>query len=1146
MDFTRILVALLVLLPRLAWTGEFVVKNPKSGNVSIAIFDSQQRMVREILRAEPLGKGSHQFTWDELDFDGRPVPAGSYEWRSLQTDGLQSEFLMSIGTSVGERWWPGNHDAPTAIGVGDDSFVVGALCEGVPLLVRCGLDGNVIWEQGQLGPGRIPYDVAIAGGKVYYLQDDGKLFVLDLATKKVIGASSTHKTIDSFFEAQTFVFGKQAKRRGNLPLAEFDLKRGSGWDNIEGLANSSDGVTSNSDDPRTFECLMPNGDYFLRFDFGDTADDTTPVEVQPNGMEPPAIHRHIPDKMKGWLLPASNAGEKTTPIILPQLYDLPRAVRVTDGRLRVKFIPVASKTKDVHWCLRKIEAMVLANRVAANDTSIVFSSNAKGIVWIDPSNGAVIDTAKLPSVRDIALRKDGTVVALVGDSIVTLSRKSKSPVTRATGLIDPVALDVDSQTGNTLVAEGGSSQRVKNFDSRFQLTATNGREGGRQIGRYDPQNFSKMTGIACDGRGGFVVIEGGLPRRTAHFNSAGKIKEWFGGMDFYSTTALDPADPSIGWMRQGEDNILQVKIDYENRDWYPLATYRWTQPFGSTMTQSDDSLFGSRLDYGPWLQRNPNSQRMRCFRRDIDGDGVPDLILEFNAQPLLMVHDESADKLRPLAAVGSIGRIYLDPANPIAAEKLPAAWAEAIELAGGDPQNPKTRNQFARYSWADENGDGQIDGRELQLGSDPQGSGQAKLANRGVCLRVDADLNAWMGNWTTNAEGIYTVLRPERITTCGAPVWPLKGIVGPKTEHRGETASILPTDDGGAFLLLRGNGDGLKGRNAYDIVAHGWGFPSNQIDGMTIFRLDSSGNRVWKTAAKAARIPHPRGQLHGAWHLMGPVRGCIAASDWIEQPCEFWTTDGLYVGGLFDGRDPMDGHDLKRPDSPPDRLYTWMGTKFKRVSRNDFHQTSPLNQDDMLTGGAVAELADGTVVFIGQGANNNPCYRISGWDGWVRERGAIRLDQPSVAAVRNGSGLTGEYFETADFSGSPAITQIDGPLWFDDGKPWPKAIPLKDFSVRWTGTIEPLFSEDYCISIYSRGVFKMFVDGTELTWAQQDYPADQVISKAHSVPIPLRAGKAVSLKIELQATVPNPAFHLNWESLSQPVQHIPASALNSH
>jgi hypothetical protein len=76
-------------------------------------------------------------------------------------------------------------------------------------------------------------------------------------------------------------------------------------------------------------------------------------------------------------------------------------------------------------------------------------------------------------------------------------------------------------------------------------------------------------------------------------------------------------------------------------------------------------------------------------------------------------------------------------------------------------------------------------------------------------------------------------------------------------------------------------------------------------------------------------------------------------------------------------------------------------------------------------------------------------------------------------------------------------------------------------------------------------------DGKEVTWAQQDYPREREIRKGHSLPIPMESGKKVPIRIEYRAVAmdpkspkPDPSFHLNWESLSQPVEHVPTAALS--
>jgi len=1130
----------------------------RPGNVSAAIYDAQGRMVRELARAEPLAAGKHSFGWDGLDMDGKPAPVGKYEWRALQTQGLRSEYLMSIGTSVGDRWWPGNHAGPTAVTVADDSLIVAAHPEGPPLLTRVGFDGRVIWERAQFEPARNPYDVATGGGKAFYLQDNGKVFVLDFETGKPIGKGPMGTPISAMVPVKTFLFGLgQTDGEGaKVPLKPVDVSTGIGWNSVEGMTQGPGGITCDALDPRVFEAPLPNGEYLLRYHYGDDTQATTLVEVQPNGMEASPGHYTLADKMAWWQLPAGPAGAKSEPLFLPQIYQLPRGVAVKDGRLRIKFIPESAraKPKSAHWGLRKIEVIAMADRIAADEETLLLSCSGAGrLLWLDPATGSTLDTMPLANVRDIALGPKHEVFALIGENVVRFTREGKKPVTHVGGLREPVALDVDAKTGAIVVAEAGAVQQVKCFDAAGRLTATHGRAGGRKLGRYEPRNFSSLRGVAADGHGGFVIIEQNtVPRRTARFDAKGEpLREWFGGMDFYTQTALDPSDPTVGWLRQDDETVVQLKLDYSKREWHPLAAYRWTEMFDPKGGGTGDSLYATRQGYSPWFAgRVPSFNRMRTLRRDIDGNGKPELLLEFTTLPLLLVHDEKQDRLRPLACLGLVHRDFWAAGSTATVDQLPPAWAEAIRLAGGDPADVSKRIKYAHYSWADENGDGLIDANELRLGEAHRDVGSATQPNGGFCMRVDSALNAWIGGGNTDKSGMYRLYKPERITACGAPVWPLQGVSGPTTERRAESTSLLPIGNGGAFALLHGQGDGTKSSSTYDTAVHGLSWPSTMTDGMALLRLDAEGNRVWRSSSKAARWPHPRGQLHGAWHLGRELKGCVPVFDWLEQPCEFWTTDGLYVGGLFDGRDPYDGHDLSQPGSMPDRLYTWHGVNGKRIGRNNYDQHSPLAADDFRTGGEAAELPDGSVVFLGQGANNNPCYRITGWDNFVRQHGELSISQPVVAPSQMGVGLKAEIFSNLELNGQPVVNRTDKSLWFGIHKPWPKGTPAKDFSIRWTGFIEPRFSENYCLSVYARGEFKLWIDGKEIAWADQDYPRDREIRKGHSLPIPLKSGKRFPIRIEYRASpmdpkspMPGASFHFNWESLSQPVEHVPTASL---
>src|SRR5690349_19253333 len=103
------------------------------GDVSIAVYDAKGVLVRELLRAAPLGAGDHALPWDGRGRDDRPVPAGDYTWKLLETQGLHAEFLLSVGsnypvgTDLSSSGGPGTHLAPYATAVDATGVYVAAL-----------------------------------------------------------------------------------------------------------------------------------------------------------------------------------------------------------------------------------------------------------------------------------------------------------------------------------------------------------------------------------------------------------------------------------------------------------------------------------------------------------------------------------------------------------------------------------------------------------------------------------------------------------------------------------------------------------------------------------------------------------------------------------------------------------------------------------------------------------------------------------------------------------------------------------------------------------------------------------------------------------------------------------------------------------
>ena len=60
------------------------------------------------------------------DEQGNPVPAGTYTWKLLMTQGLRAEYLLTLGTNPMAPWdtWPGNHHGAMSVAVDEGGMYV--------------------------------------------------------------------------------------------------------------------------------------------------------------------------------------------------------------------------------------------------------------------------------------------------------------------------------------------------------------------------------------------------------------------------------------------------------------------------------------------------------------------------------------------------------------------------------------------------------------------------------------------------------------------------------------------------------------------------------------------------------------------------------------------------------------------------------------------------------------------------------------------------------------------------------------------------------------------------------------------------------------------------------------------------------------
>ncbi|MGH8036931.1 MAG: glycoside hydrolase family 3 C-terminal domain-containing protein [Stenotrophomonas sp.] len=134
-------------------------------------------------------------------------------------------------------------------------------------------------------------------------------------------------------------------------------------------------------------------------------------------------------------------------------------------------------------------------------------------------------------------------------------------------------------------------------------------------------------------------------------------------------------------------------------------------------------------------------------------------------------------------------------------------------------------------------------------------------------------------------------------------------------------------------------------------------------------------------------------------------------------------------------------------------------------------------------------------------------------------------------------GLRGEYFRTADLSGTPALVRTDAQIGFrwDRGSPTDnllargeaapgQGIPADGFSIRWSGQLLPPVSGRYRIEAAADDGFRLYVDGKRVLdqWANAD--------RLHGdgVELDLQAGRAYDIKLEYYDAERDAGVRLGW------------------
>lgn len=171
---------------------------------------------------------------------------------------------------------------------------------------------------------------------------------------------------------------------------------------------------------------------------------------------------------------------------------------------------------------------------------------------------------------------------------------------------------------------------------------------------------------------------------------------------------------------------------------------------------------------------------------------------------------------------------------------------------------------------------------------------------------------------------------------------------------------------------------------------------------------------------------------------------------------------------------------------------------------------------------------------------------VSGQAYKLSKSGKSNISNFAPTTWGTGTGLQGQYFNGTNFT-DPVTTRVDPIINFPE---WQLPIPgletgvhhrIKDetYSIRWTGFIEPHYSEAYRFSIQTGGGIRLWVDGKMLLDKWSDvYPTSYT-----SATIALQAGKRYAIKLEYLNNDDRSQLYLSWLSASQPLQMIPQSQL---
>lgn len=159
----------------------------------------------------------------------------------------------------------------------------------------------------------------------------------------------------------------------------------------------------------------------------------------------------------------------------------------------------------------------------------------------------------------------------------------------------------------------------------------------------------------------------------------------------------------------------------------------------------------------------------------------------------------------------------------------------------------------------------------------------------------------------------------------------------------------------------------------------------------------------------------------------------------------------------------------------------------------------------------------------------------------IRRRSAFLFDGLESRALLSGSGLTGTYYDEADFT-QEVVTRVDASVDFNWGAGAPGGgVGPDTFSVRWKGSITAGHSESYTFLVTADDGVRLWIDGKLVidAWSGAS-------NQTRTGTVAMQANKAVGILLEYRDVSGDAHVSLKWASASQTgniAQTVPTSAL---